>query len=117
GTSVVLANDLVPELVLRRGEVLSARFEVDGIETTTVRARVWRAGTPEPTGWLVAGEEPTPTALRAAGSVGALFYLSESWGRGSALVKLDALVARRVLPPPAPATTTTTAAPTTTAPP
>lgn len=67
----------VPGLTVAGGDVLSARFQASGSGTTTLRGRVWRTGTTEPTTWLVSGTDAT-SALQSAGGVGLGFSASAS---------------------------------------
>ena len=67
----------VPGLTLAPGKKVSVRLQVTGTSPTTVRARVWAAGTTEPTGWTQTALDST-AALQAAGSVGLSTSLSST---------------------------------------
>jgi hypothetical protein len=58
-------------------ERLQVRLSVTGTAPTTVRWKVWRAGTTEPAAWTVTTTDSTP-ALQTAGHVGFQSYLSSS---------------------------------------
>ncbi|NTW42550.1 MAG: PKD domain-containing protein, partial [Cellulomonadaceae bacterium] len=73
------------------GERLEVRLEVTGVSPTTVRAKVWRAGTAEPTTWTVSGTDAT-AALQAPGSVGLVSYLSGSATNAPMTVSFDDLL-------------------------
>jgi hypothetical protein len=79
----------VPGLTYRSGEVLRLRFQVSGTTTTTLNAKVWRAGTTEPTDWLITRTDATPTVLQAPGGLGVLLYLSGSINRLPVTLTID----------------------------
>jgi hypothetical protein len=57
------------------------RVEATGTNPTTIRAKVWEAGTAEPTSWSRSVTDSTP-ALQQAGAVGFYTYLSSSASNG-----------------------------------
>jgi hypothetical protein len=59
------------------GEAYSLRFDVTGTNPTTLQARVWVAGTTEPSKWTLTATDTTP-ALQAAGSPGVRAFLGGS---------------------------------------
>ena len=63
---------------------LTVRFEVSGNGTTTLRAKVWAAGTAEPADWQVTATDTTPE-LQRAGGVRVEIYESASAGRAQTL--------------------------------
>lgn len=65
----------VSGLTYAPGTVLDARFVVTGSAPTTLEAKVWRHGDPEPSGWQVSGADNS-AAMQAAGTVGLMSYLS-----------------------------------------
>ncbi|WP_328532269.1 hypothetical protein OG984_14595 [Nocardioides sp. NBC_00368] len=74
GTPVVGAN-VVPGLSVAPGDRLKVRLQVTGTAPTTVRAKVWPAGSTEPSGWTyelsdstVANQLPGGVMLRGFGS-------------------------------------------------
>ncbi|MGW9412405.1 PKD domain-containing protein [Arthrobacter cupressi] len=74
------------------GDKLSVRLQVTGTGTTTVRARVWETGTPEPATWQRSATD-TSAALQGPGAVGFTSYLSGSATNAPVTVLLDNLQA------------------------
>jgi hypothetical protein len=70
-------NDTLPGLTYTSGDRLMIRLQAIGTSPTTIRAKVWHAGTPEPTAWSLSATDSTP-ALQAAGSMGLYSYASGS---------------------------------------
>ena len=70
----------------------SVRLQVTGTGTTTVRARVWETGTPEPATWQRSATD-TSAALQGPGAVGFTSYLSGSATNAPVTVLLDNLQA------------------------
>jgi PKD repeat protein len=87
----VLAN--VPGLTVAPGDVLTVRFEVFGTSPTTTRAKVWRAGTPEPAAWMITNTSVPPALLQGTGHLGVHFYTSGSWTGPAAILSVDNLLA------------------------
>jgi PKD repeat protein len=75
------------------GSPLAIRLQVSGTAPTTVRVKVWPAGSPEPAAWQATATDST-AALQAAGSVGVAAYLSSSATNAPVTVRLDDLSAR-----------------------
>ncbi len=86
----------VPGLRLGAGEPLEVRVQVSGSGPSTVRARVWRGGTAEPTSWQVSAADAT-AGFGAPGGVGVYGYLSSSATNAPVSVAVDRL---RALPVP-----------------
>ena len=82
----------VPGLTLAPGKKVSVRLQVTGTGPTTVRARVWAAGTTEPTGWTQTVLDST-AALQAAGSVG-LSAASSSTSTNTPVVTFNSFTAQ-----------------------
>ena len=78
----------VPGLALAVGDLLNVRLQTTGTAPTTVRAKVWKVGTPEPTTWQRSVTDTT-AGLQTAGSVGVSPYLSSSATNGPVTVRLD----------------------------
>ena len=91
GTETVLATTTVSGLTVGAGQSLTARFTVSGTTNTTLRAKVWRQGTPEPQNWLMTTSESTPAALQGHGGVGILLYVSGSWAGAAPAITVDNL--------------------------
>lgn len=81
----------VSGLALTPGDLLNVRVQASGTAPTTLRAKVWKAGTPEPTTWLRSVTDAT-AGLQAAGSVAVNPYLSSSATNAPVTVRLDSLV-------------------------
>jgi PKD repeat protein len=75
GVETTLQSVGVPGVTYAAGQQLNIRLQVTGTAPTTIRAKVWVAGTAEPAAWQVSTTDAT-AALQAAGSVGILAYLS-----------------------------------------
>ena len=93
GTETVLGATTVPGLTVNGGDSLRVRFEVSGTTNSTLRAKVWRAGTTEPTAWLVSASDATPGVLQSAGDLGVVLYVSGTWTGAAPVIGLDNLVA------------------------
>jgi PKD repeat protein len=76
GTSVA-AESVVPGLTYKVGDVLNMRVQVTGTFPTSVKAKVWKSGTTEPTTWMKMGTDAS-VGLQVPGSVGLFSYLSGS---------------------------------------
>jgi hypothetical protein len=91
GSDVSLqAATTVPGLAYATGDTLNVRVQTTGTAPTTVRAKVWKAGTPEPTTWLRSATDTT-AGLQTAGRVGVGAYLS-STATSSLKLGLDSFV-------------------------
>jgi hypothetical protein len=77
--STALSVATVPGLVFTPGTELTLRLQVTGIAPTTVRAKLWPTGQPEPAAWMLSTTDAT-AALQTAGSVGLQGYLSSTAG-------------------------------------
>ena len=51
----------------------NVRFQAEGNGSTTLRARVWKSGTTEPSTWRITATDTT-AALQSAGGVGVVNY-------------------------------------------
>ncbi|WP_152187782.1 PKD domain-containing protein [Georgenia satyanarayanai] len=90
GAETNLRSVSVAGLTVTPGELLHLRTQAVGTSPTTLRARVWAAGTPEPDGWTVAVTDST-AGLQAAGGVGLRTYLSGSSTNAPVLALFDDL--------------------------
>ncbi|MCU1437731.1 MAG: cell surface protein [Naasia sp.] len=72
-----LTSSTIAGLTYSAGQVLNHRFQVTGTSPTTLRAKVWRADSSEPTAWTIATTDATSGA-QVAGSVGLGTFLSGS---------------------------------------
>jgi hypothetical protein len=75
--TTVLSNTVVPGITYTAGMQLNLRLQVTGTSPTTVQARVWRLGQPEPTTWSSSVTDAT-AALQTPGSVALQATLSAS---------------------------------------
>jgi large repetitive protein len=69
GDGSYLTNDLNTGVTAADGVVVYVRVEFQGINPTTIRARVWQSGTVEPSTWLLNITDSTPGEQKA-GSLG-----------------------------------------------
>lgn len=104
GLSLSRANSAGPETSLQGevavtgltyavGDRLNVRLQVTGTSPTTIRARVWKVGTTEPTTWQRSVTDNT-AGFQANGSIGITLYLSSSATNAPIVVTVDDLVAR-----------------------
>lgn len=91
--TVLAPAAILPGLTYTPGDRLLIRLQVIGTAPTTVQARVWKAGTPEPGTWQASRTDTTP-ALQGPGSIGLNLYLSSSSTNAPLTVTLDDLIAR-----------------------
>ncbi|MCU1442059.1 MAG: hypothetical protein JWQ59_209 [Cryobacterium sp.] len=85
GSEVVVQPAInVPGLTVAAGDAVAARLQVTGTNPTTLRARVWKVGTAEPTTWQRSVTDSTST-LQAPGGLGLTMYVS-STSTGTPLV-------------------------------
>ncbi|HEY3832966.1 MAG TPA: PKD domain-containing protein [Acidimicrobiia bacterium] len=77
-TEVQIGNEItLAGLSYVAGQSYSMRFDATGTNPTTLQARVWVAGTTEPSTWNLTAADSEPT-LQAAGSPGVRVYLGAS---------------------------------------
>ena len=95
----VLAGGALPGVTLAAGEQLAVRVQVQGTSPTTLRARAWKAGGPEPTAWHVTRTDTT-AALQAPGGIRFTSYLSSSATNGPVAVRYDDLQVTPAATPP-----------------
>ena len=88
----IRAEATVPGLTASAGTQLRIRLQVTGTNPTTVRARVWVAGTTEPTTWTATATDAT-AALQSAGGLGLMGYLSGTATNAPVVLRFDDLVA------------------------
>ncbi|MBN1098038.1 hypothetical protein JKP76_19675 [Blastococcus sp. TML/C7B] len=69
------------------------RLQVVGTAPTTVRVKVWPAGSAEPTEWQRTATDST-AALQAPGGVGLTTYLSGSATNAPVALRMDDLAVR-----------------------
>ena len=78
GTETPLGEEVpVPGVSHVPGRTLVVRVRVRGASPTTIDAKVWAVGAPEPSGWQVTRTD-AEEALQSAGAVGVRASLSDS---------------------------------------
>ncbi|WP_108249390.1 glycoside hydrolase family 88 protein [Planctomonas deserti] len=92
-TGMTLRSALVPGLTYSANQKLNLRVQVTGSAPTTVRAKVWRMGSVEPTSWQVTATDAT-AGLQSAGAVGLYSYFSGSGSPSTVTVAVDDLSVR-----------------------
>ena len=93
GSEVALqGEDVVSGLTYAVGDTLDVRLEVSGTSPTTVRAKVWKQGTAEPSTWHRTATDAT-AAMQAPGDIGVSPYLSSSANNAPITLRLDDLSA------------------------
>ncbi|PZG30308.1 hypothetical protein C1I98_31295 [Spongiactinospora gelatinilytica] len=96
GTEIPLAPlQTIPGISYTPGSLLHLRLQVVGTFPTTLRAKAWPDGTPEPAAWQQTVTDSTP-ALQGAGRAGLLAYLSGTATNAPVTVNLDDLTIKRV---------------------
>ncbi len=77
GAETALVRQDVAGLDVTAGTQLTVRVQAFGAGSTTVRAKVWATGSPEPGAWTVSAVDST-AGLQSAGGIGLAAYLSGS---------------------------------------
>jgi PKD repeat protein len=90
-TTLVTAN-LPSSLNYTVGSTMNIRVQASGTSPTTVRARVWKGGTAEPTAWQLTTTDST-ASLQGAGGVGVATYLATTVTNQPVLVSFDSFSA------------------------
>jgi PKD repeat protein len=91
---------VVPEtaaVTANPGQVVNVCAVASGTAPTTLRVKVWLAGTAEPTSWSLTATDAT-AGLQANGSVGFYTYLSSSATTNPLVVSIDDLLVSAPLP-------------------
>jgi hypothetical protein len=89
GTESVLTS-IRPNLSYRVGETLNVRLQTTGTNPTSIRMKVWKAGTAEPSAWTLSTTDST-SALQNKGAVGVYAYSSGSVSGAATVLYVDAL--------------------------
>lgn len=90
GTETNLRDVAISGVSYAPGEVLRVRFTATGTGTTSLTAKVWRAGTAEPATAQITASDTTE-ALQSAGTFGIFGYLSGSATNGPVTIDVDNL--------------------------
>jgi PKD repeat protein len=95
GTETPLVPDtLVNGLTYTASERVQMRVQVTGTSPTTVRTKLWKAGTAEPAAWAMTATDAT-AALQSAGYPGIVTYLSGSATNAPIVLSFDDLLATK----------------------
>lgn len=94
GTTLV--GGTVPGISYTAGARLNLRLQVTGASPTTVQAKVWKVGDPEPGAWFATFTDSATPALQGAGAIGVQTFLSGSAANGPVVFSYDDLSARPV---------------------
>jgi hypothetical protein len=92
GTATGLTLVTVPGVTYSAGQQLVVRLQVSGVSPTTLRTKVWLAGTPEPAAWTSEATDST-AALQNPGGLGLVSYLSGSATNAPVTATYDDLTA------------------------
>jgi PKD repeat protein len=95
GTTTAVAGGVVTGLTFAPNDQLLVRTQVQGVSPTTVRVKVWKAGTTEPTDWRATITDTT-ASLQAGGGVGVTVYHGGTTGNPAIAFSWDDLTARPV---------------------
>jgi hypothetical protein len=85
----ILSSTTLP-WVYQPGEVIRMRLVAEGNGTTSLTAKVWRVGDPEPGSWQLAVNDST-ASLQTAGSIALSHYLSASATNAPVVALVDNL--------------------------
>ncbi|MFT4228696.1 MAG: hypothetical protein QM602_00235 [Microbacterium sp.] len=69
-----MTSATVSGLTIAAADTVNVRVQAFGTSPTTIRAKVWKVGTTEPTSWQVSTTDST-AALQSAGGVGVGLYV------------------------------------------
>ncbi|TFV98928.1 PKD domain-containing protein [Leifsonia flava] len=86
--ATIQAAVLVPGVAFAAGDQLLVRMRVTGTSPTTIQARIWESGTPEPSVWHRSITDSTGP-LQAAGSTGVSTYVSSSATNAPVVLSVD----------------------------
>ena len=92
GSEVTLAG-----VTFTPGTLINVRFQVSGTSPTTLKVKVWAAGSPEPAAWTMSTTDST-AGLQVAGAVGLTTYLSGSTTNAPTTVKFSSFSAGPLQP-------------------
>ena len=93
GAETELTNVLLPGVTYVPGTRYSVRMQVWGTGTTHLRAKLWKAGDPEPSSWDTTTTD-TAATLQVAGGVGVVSYLSGTATNAPVSLTISNVVAR-----------------------
>lgn len=90
--ATIVQSSVVTGLSYTPGTKLQVRAQATGVSPTTLRAKVWKVGDPEPAAWRVTTSDTT-SGLQAAGYIGLQSYVSASATATPVTVSFDDLTA------------------------
>jgi PKD repeat protein len=94
-TDILIGSEIVvPGLTFTPGTAYRMKFEATGVSPTSLRAKVWRVGDPEPATWQITATDSEAT-LQTSGSVGMHTYLNTS-NTAPVTFTVDDYVVRRI---------------------
>ena len=91
GNGTPVAGGVVSGLTFAAGDQLQVRLQVEGTAPTTVRAKVWRVGTAEPTTWGATMTDNTIAGLQTGGGLGLQSYTGGTSANPPLVVAYDNL--------------------------
>ncbi len=95
GSKATIQSEVaVAELTYTIGDRMNVRLQVTGSAPTTVRTRVWKVGTTQPTTWQRSVTDAT-AGLQTAGNIGVSVFLAGSSSSAPLVVMLDNIVAKQ----------------------
>ncbi|WP_424348209.1 PKD domain-containing protein [Kocuria sp. CH-021] len=94
GNEQTVASVKVPNLTYAANDKISLRFSTTGTNPTTLRMKIWKTGTTEPTDWTLSTTNST-AELQRAGGVGVRYYISGSSTNGPGKLFLDRFTVRK----------------------
>jgi PKD repeat protein len=97
-TATAISSEVtVAGLTFTPGTQINVRFQVSGTSPTTLKVKVWAAGSPQPAAWTITATDTT-AGLQAAGAVGLTTYLSGSTTNAPTTVKFSTFSAGPLQP-------------------
>lgn len=92
GVETYLAPEtLISGLTYTAGTPLTVRVQVTGVNPTQLRAKVWRTGSAEPTGWATTATN-SQASHQVSGGIGIVTYLSSTATNAPIVLAVDDLV-------------------------
>ena len=92
GIETTIAPEVLTGASVSAGVPVNLRIQVIGSAPTTIRAKAWAVGSPEPLAWATSATDST-TGLQAPGAIGVVPYLSASATNAPITLSFDGLVA------------------------
>ena len=92
GSSVIAPDIVLPGIIAVPDRRMDVRVQAIGTNPTTIRAKAWETGTPEPAEWLRSTTDAT-AAMQQPGAIGFSIYLSSSATNGPITTAIHDLTA------------------------